>query len=114
MCADHPSKPNVFTCRIGLQLSSIKSAPLPCYCRLLGTSITCHTAHALRLRPPRFQPISKVSADGITFPTDPVQFKAEIARQAAELYGGRAGLEVDRASLGTGSPPNIWLSCLNS
>jgi hypothetical protein len=63
--------------------------------QLLGTSITSQTGHALRLHAARFQPITEVSADGRHFPTDPSEFRAEVARQAAELYAGRAGLTMD-------------------
>lgn len=77
---------------------------------MAGTSITAQTAHTLRLRPPRFQPITRVSADGVDFPDEPSVFKAEIARQAAELYGGRAGLEVDIHRLLTGGQPGRHLS----
>jgi hypothetical protein len=71
--------------------------------QLSGTAVTSQTGHALRLQAGRFQPITEVSADGIHFPRDPLAFREEVARQAAELYGGRVGLVMDVDRLRSGA-----------
>jgi hypothetical protein len=62
---------------------------------LQGVNINDQTARALRLRPQRFQRLSSISADGVTFPTDPDEFRAETFRQARDLYGSRPDLRMD-------------------
>ena len=63
--------------------------------RLIGGTITSQTTHSLQLARSRFDPISSVSADGHSFPTDPEEFRREVLHQAAELYSGRSGLRMD-------------------
>ena len=63
--------------------------------KLRGVSITSQTARFLRLSGARVLPINSISPDGVTFPREPAVFRGEVARQARDLYGGRAGLEMD-------------------
>ena len=58
-------------------------------------NITSQTARALRLSRPRVQPISSISADGVTFVREPAAFRAEVVLQAGELYGGRGAVSMD-------------------
>lgn len=67
--------------------------------RLQGVSITSQTAAALRLKVRKMMPLDKVSPDGVRFPTDPADFRAEVLRQARELYAGRAGAGMDTDKL---------------
>ena len=53
---------------------------------LAGVSITSSTRRTLRLSKGRFQQVSEVSRDGIDFPTEPEEFKAEVLSQARELH----------------------------
>ena len=57
--------------------------------KLDGVSITSTTRKQLRLAGPKFQQVQEVSADGLHFPTEPVEFKAEALRQAQELHCSR-------------------------
>ena len=54
-----------------------------------GVSITSSTRRTLRLSKARFQQVSEVSRDGINFPTEPEEFKAEVLSQARELHCAR-------------------------
>ena len=67
--------------------------------QLHGVEITAQTARSLRLRPPRFQRLATMSADGHSFPADPAGFWDEVLRQARELYGGRPGVRMDMGRL---------------
>lgn len=69
---------------------------------LLGVNITSQTSHALRLRPQRFSRMASISADGISFPSDPADFRAAVLEQARDLYGSRPGLRMDLARLRPG------------
>jgi hypothetical protein len=71
--------------------------------RLQGTNITSQTASVLRLRPTRLQPINTISPDGISFPSTPPAFLAEVQQQARELYGGRHSVRMDTRRLLAGS-----------
>ena len=53
--------------------------------RLRGTSLTKQSARGFGVAAPKFAPLSRVSPDGISFPQDPIDFKAEVVRQAREL-----------------------------
>lgn len=63
--------------------------------KLCGVAITSQTAAALRLRSSRVQRVSRISADGVVFPRGASEFRAEVLRQARELYGGRPGVGID-------------------
>lgn len=67
--------------------------------RLKGVSITSQTSAALRLKVKKMQPLDRVSPDGAVFPSDPADFKAEVLRQARELYAGRAGAQMNTFKL---------------
>ena len=71
-------------------------------CTLGGVNITSQTARRLRLRPQRFQRLTRISADGLSFAEDPAAFRAEVRRQAVDLYGGNPGLRMDVPRLRSG------------
>ena len=56
---------------------------------LARVSITSSTRRTLRLSKARFQQVSEVSKDGIDFPTEPEEFKAEVLSEARELHCAR-------------------------
>ena len=75
---------------------------------LPGVSITSSTRRTLRPSKARFQHVSKVRRDGIDFPTEPEEFKAEVLPQARELHCARP-IEADvdfRHRLESGCPPS--------
>ena len=63
--------------------------------QLRDLRITSDTARALRLRTVKVQPVHQVSVDGVSYPSAPAELRAEIWRQAKELYTCRAGIPVE-------------------
>ena len=67
--------------------------------KLQDTNITSTTSRVLRLKSQKFQTVQEISPDGQTFPTQPMEFKAKMLKQAQEMYANRPGITVDTAQI---------------
>ena len=63
--------------------------------KLAGVALASQTRRTLRLRPPKFRPLTEVGPDGVQFSDTPEAFQEELLRRAREPHRGHAGLPLD-------------------